>query len=163
MALINKLVERRLKCLIREFDINMKNFSFKSLMIEQNWLLLGEKIIPRDYITTKKNISHLCILIIHNIIWKNIINYELIERKWHCHMLYIDYKSSYTLSTKIYMSNSFLLKHTILPDMVHKNNQKIQNITINYLMLSDTIITEFLIHDLSNIIKMYMFNAILTI
>ena len=164
MALIMKLVEWRLESLIKEFDINMDNFSIGTQMREHKWLQLGEKIIPRDYVTTEKNIGRICILIIHNIIWKNIIKYDLIVNQWHSHMLYIDYKTCYALTTRnLYMTHTFLLKRMILPNMVRKNNQKIQNIIINYLMLIDPIITEFLIVDLSKIIKMYMLDAIIII
>ena len=163
MALIKKLVEWRLESLIREFDINMKNFSMSAPMREQNWSLLGEKIIPRDYITSEKNIGRICILIIHNIIWKNIVTYKFEGNEWHSHMLHINYTSNYTFVTyNVSMTRDYLLKNYIA-SRSYENNEKLENIIINYLMLINPIITEFLIVDLSNIIKMYMFDAILTI
>ena len=174
MALIEKLLEWRLDCLIREFDIDIENFYYATPTSEQNWLLLGEKIIPRDYITTGKNIGHICLLLIHNIIWKNIIKYELKENtgktEWHMHMLYNNVRTRDTLiDSGLTMNRNYLLGYHICRNCYCTNcrkctnKKKIENLIINYLMLIDPIIIEYLLADLSNIIKMYMIDAIITI
>lgn len=164
MALIKKLVKLRLESLIREFDINMENFNIGSAKTEQNWLALEEKIIPSNYVTIEKNSGRKCILIIHNIIWKNIIKYELIENKWHTHMLHSNYRSFGYIRTKfLSMNYDYLLKINSDKDTYNYNNNKLQNLIINYLMLINPIILKYLIIDLSNIIKMYMFDVIITI
>lgn len=168
---IIKIIKWRFYNFIREFGVDIKTFNFKAYDNYQqdynhrlkNWNILKQKLIIRGYATEKHN-ARSCYFIIKNIIWKNIINYKINTY----HYLHIPYNSYYF--ENFACENPFFNKRTIVnkyPDIgsiiINDNLKKIQSVLNNYLLLVEQIIIKYLITDLYDIAKIYMFDAIFII
>ena len=164
---LEKLLKWRLDNIIEQFDIEMDNFNWGvSYKVRKNaWKILNQKLVLSGYITLQDSELHGCYYVIKNIIWKNIINYELRDNTCYMHMLWNKYKKTYAIHTK----KQILLRATILnidtDNKIEskKNLKRLHSTMIHYLLLLNEIILHNLIHDLTNILNMYIFDVILVI
>ena len=168
MALIEKLVERRLDNFIKEFDIDMNCFSVTSTnnTIKINWHKLTQKLIEYGHVTNHSHTFN-CYYVIKNIVWKNILFYDITNEKIHLNM----YHNNYQIITPIFRYHMhtypFLSREDILNrnrdfySMLIDNCTKLQTKIINYIMLLDILVTEYMINDLAYIFKMYIFDVML--
>ena len=162
---IQLLLEWRTDNIIRDFDINMENFSptISNTEREKNWKMLKQKLISRGYIIIDKYAPHICYLIIKNIIWKNIIYYEIAQDNYCLCSLYnnCQYRLFYNNSHSAYFTREGLFRGD---DTKFLDNINIlEDIITKYLILLNDIITQYLIPDLSHITKSYMLDSILII
>ena len=107
-----------------------------------------------------------CTLIIKNIIWKNIISYEIIDDQQHIYMYHNEFRYIHLANRYIepHLSYDILLGTHMYYNHEKKNNFDIlQTKIINYMMLVDIIVRENMIYDLVCIFKMYMFDVILVL
>ena len=172
MSLIEKFVEIRLDNFIQQFDINIDNFSIHSFLdIRKNsWEILKRKLINHRYGSNEYDLID-CRLVIKNIIWKNIMFFEIIGELEHVRMYHIKYRdvkdvnrTSSPYLTYHFLLNKFLLNKTTNYIYAQKNNCCIlQAKIINYIMLVDILITENMIEDLIPMFKAYIFDVILVL
>ena len=164
---LEKLLEWRLENIIERFDINLENFHYRTLFqVRKNqWDILNQKLLSCGYITEEDNIFNSCYYVIKNIVWKNIINYVLIENKCHVHMLWNGYTIEYGRCEKYsYMVRDLILNINTRDRIKTKKNLNILYSTIiHYLLLLNEIVSHNLIVDLTNILNMYIFDVILVI
>ena len=82
MTLIEKLVEIRLNNFIKEYDIDINCFSTYTNNRKVSWEQLKQKFIKNNLVADDCDAFD-CYLIIKNIVWKNIISYDIINNKWY--------------------------------------------------------------------------------
>ena len=158
---IGILVRWRYAKFMSEFNINTFKFNHNDKR-KENWIRLKKQLISQNYVTDTDSFIH-CFMVINNIIWKNIINHSVssvgvYNYNWHLHMLYIDIEQ-----IKIhYFPEPYINKYMLLTNsQIIDNLCKMQNIIINYFLLINSIVTSHMISDLSEIIKMHMYNIML--
>ena len=164
MSLIEKLVKIRFDNFILEFDISISDLTIYNINIRKNnWDIVKQKLIKRGYVTKEVDAFD-CYLVIKNIIWKNITSYEIIDNQWHIYM----YHNAFTYINQIYHCLTPVLSYKIALGihssyyLKQKNNCDIlQTKIINYIMVLDTLVTQHMISDLVNMIKMYIFDVML--
>ena len=113
----------------------------------------------------EENIIPDCYYVIKNIIWKNIINYNIIDNKFHVYMLWTKkLQINYTTNIVPFLNRHIILNKNIsYTDKSNDNLDMLYSIIINYLLLLEPIILNYLIVDLSYVLKKYMFDVILMI
>ena len=162
---LEKLLEWRLAIIIERFGININNFAYDvPYKIRKNkWQILNQKLASCGYFTSQE--SNTCYYAIKNIVWKNIINYELTQSKCHVHMLWNKNKTEHDRCKKYgYIYTNLILNIGTYNECESRQNLNILYSTIiDYLLLLNEIISHNLIHDLTNILNMYMFDVILVI
>ena len=94
-------------------------------------------------------------------IWKNIINYEIVENKMRTYMLYNNYISEYRIT--IYPINYDALLNMYDGGTSLDNMFIMHNTIINYFLLLTGIVMSNLISDLLWITKLYVFDVMLII
>ena len=106
--------------------------------------------------------------VIKNIIWKNIINYEIKYYTYHhikclnTHMLYNNYrKTEADINYNVLSLDNELLLNLNDKLMLQDNLNIMQLRIINYITLIDKIVTDNLILDLIDTIKWYIFDVML--
>ena len=163
MSLISTLVEYRYDNFLREFNIDETKFNNSDTIRIENWSKLKQKITTHNYdISEQISDGLFCYLFIKKLVWKNIINYNLEHYKWEVSMLYNNNRTfSYFGTNCPYLDRSILLNKD--RRNVIDNNNKMQNLIINYLILIQIIGTNHLIIDLVTIIKSYMFDVMVII
>ena len=160
MSLIEKLVEIRLVNFIKEHDIDVNCYGRKI-----SWNLLKQKFI-KDKLVTMIDDEFDCYLVINNIIWKNIMVSNIVDNNWRSHMHHNNFQNVILMcrSTWPYLSYNILLnKHWLHYPMLKDNCTKLETKIINYMMLIDIIITEYMISDLVYMFKMYIFDVMLIV
>ena len=154
MSLIERLAKLRYDNFINEFDIDISKV---------NWQLLKQKFIKHKLMT--KHCGDLyCSLLIYNIIWKNIIVYQIRNEKCHIHMYYNNYQCTMPLSRVFCPSfpHGILIdKYWIIYPMLKENCTILQTKIINYMMLVDIIVAEHMISDLAYLLKICICDIIL--
>ena len=162
---LEKLLKWRLNNIIEQFNIDIYNFSLGSPYQKRKneWNILNQKLVSHGYITLEESNIYGCYYVIKNIVWKNIINYELTQNKCHMHMLWIKYNAIYPiLSTKGYLYHNIILNIDTNNSTESKQNlDKLYSTIIDYMLLLNRIIRHNLIIDLANILNMYIFDIIL--
>ena len=167
MSLIKKFVEIRLYNFLREFDIILAHFDFysRSDMRKNSWEILKQKLIKQNYATNENDLVD-CRVVIKNIIWKNIMSYEIIDDRCHIYMYY----NRYFYAWQVFSCNNPYLNYELLvnKDMEYTDELKnncfiLQTKIINYMMLLDILVTENMIYDLVPMFKAYIFNVILVL
>ena len=169
MSLIEKLVEIRLRIFMKEFDININSFGFYSLDSTRKilWEKLKQKFIKYNLVTNNHNAFD-CYLVINNIIWKNIMAHQIIDNKIYIYM-YHNFQNVSEIYHNKYEYNPVLLYDILLYKKFYeypeqKNNCIIlQTKIINYFMLLDALVTKYMISDLKNMFKRYIYDVILVL
>ena len=179
MNYIEILVKWRFDNLEKELNINFNSLLYidkiheraQQKKIQKNLLLL-------KYITSKRTKDQWYYysedvwyyVVIKNIIWKNIINYEIKYDAYfnntylHSHMLYNNFTIKESIITNsMFLHYKLLLNHIGQSTMSQNNLDIMQSKIITYLILIDQIITRNLIVDLVVRIQWYMFDLILMV
>ena len=156
---INLLVTYRLNNFIKKFDIEIDKFSYDTLLNNRKayWLQLKQKLILHKYVTTNSNFRS-CFVVILNIIWKNIINYEVSQCFYCYHMIHSGYMHGKWFSDLPCLYVNTLLNENIKVPL-KQNLDILQQTIINYLLLLDQIVTEHMLSDLLHITRIYMFDV----
>ena len=167
MNMIELFVKIRLDNFIRQFDINIKDFGADILLNIRinNWKILKEKLIQHRYASNKYDLCD-CFRVIKNIIWKNIMFYEIIDNQCHIYMYHNKYNDicGVFLSKSPHLSYDILLnKNNYYSDKLKDNCYILQTKIINYMMLLDILVTENMIEDLIPMFKAYIFDVILVV
>ena len=182
MALIEKLVEMRIDTFLKEFDIDISDFSVTNIIRKINWETLKRKFIKYNLVTLSlegqagvkaefsapadNHNAYDCYLVINNIIWKNIMTWLILDNKLYIHM----YHNSCQIVRLIcysyypYLSYDMLLKKNWCDydiGVLKGNCSKLQTKIINYIMLLDILVTEYMISDLVYMFKMYIYDVML--
>ena len=160
---IRLLIEYRVNSLIKEFDIKIELFTIWRSVCDRNivWEQLKQKLILHKFVTDDNDYLS-CLAAIKNIIWKNIISYEARESIYYFHMIHSEYKSCMPFDGTPSLYIDSLLNRN--PNKITNNNLAIlQQKIINNLLLLHQIIVKYLIVDLLNITKRYIFDAWLVI
>ena len=146
------LVEYRLNNFMVGFDFkDLHAFTYNPKCEE-----MKEKLISYGYtIDTHPYDLNFCLYAIKHMIWKNIINYEIVENKMRTHMLYNNYISEYRIT--IYPINYDALLN------MYDGGTSLDNTIINYFLLLTGIVMSNLISDLLWITKQYVFDVMLII
>ena len=148
------LVEYRLNNFMIDFDFKERNgFTYISRCKE-----MKQKLISYGYITDNLNY---CFAAIKHMIWKNIINYEIVENKMRVHMYYNNYISEYPIKIYYIYHDSLL---NINDDGRSLDNMDIMHdIIINFFLLVDNVVMSNLIPDILSIMKLYVFDVMLMV
>ena len=159
---IKLLVKYRLDNFIKKFDIKIEFFNFRITVSERkvSWLELKQKLILHKYVTTDSNFRS-CLVAIKNIIWKNIISYELSGCVYCYHMIHSGYKNIERLPDVPCLHIGTSLNKNFIKS--NNNLDILQQKIINNLLLLHQIIVKYLIVDLLHITKINMFDAWLII
>ena len=165
MALIEKLVKIRIDTFLKEFDIDISDLALTDNIRKINWETLKRKFIKYNLVTNNHN-AYDCYLVINNIIWKNIMTWLILDNKLYIHM----YHNSCQIIKLIcynyypYLSYDMLLKKNWCDydiGVLKDNCSKLQTKIINYIMLLDIFVTEYMISDLVYMFKMYIYDVML--
>ena len=161
------MLEIRFDNFIKEFDIDINRFSVYSTdnIRKMAWVLLKQKLLICKYITVEYNTLE-CIVAIKNIIWKNIMNHEIIDQSWHVYMYHNKFQhiqlQTLAPTSDFYLSYYILLnRHWHYNPRINDNCCKLQTKIINYIILVDIVVTENIIYDLAPIIRAYIFDVML--
>ena len=163
MSLIEKLVALRIAKIMREFDIIMTDYGIYSPleMRKIKWLAIKRKIFRQKYVNDcDMLIYYLDIKNIKNIIWKNIMSYDIINKHYHIYM----YHTAFSHIKPVFRSadDDILNGGHNSYNREKKNNCEIlQTKIINYMMLIDILVRDNMICDLSPIFKAHIFDVIL--
>ena len=164
---LEKLLRWRFYNIIEKLDINMDNFDYSALyQVRKNALkILNQKLISCGYVTLEESKLYGCYYIIKNIIWKNIISYELTQTKCYVHMLWNKNKTKHDRCGKYgYIVTNLIFNIDTYNSYESSKNLKILYATIiQYLLLLNKIISRYLLNDLTTILNMYIFDVILII
>ena len=172
MNLIRILVEYRLDNFIKEYDIEIDDFYYPSrdFINNKKWVILKQKMISHNHkYINNVNDELFCYVTIKNIIWKNIINHEIRQTSVYKvifnSFLYNYYHYESMTMFGISINRNLLLNKSskIIDTKLEDNLNKLQTLVINHIMFIDFIVKKFLISDLLNITKMYMFEALIII
>ena len=164
MALIEKLTKLRFDNFLKEFNIDI-DFN---IITKINWYELKQKIIEHGYGTNNYNFYD-CFFVIKNIVWKNIVTFDIIDKNLHVNMYHNNYKYISCIYYDFCDSYNSLFCHishckTFYENFKLKDNCIIlQRKIINYIILLDILVTKYLITDLVYSIKNYMFYVMLLI
>ena len=165
MTMIEKLVELRIDTFIKEFDININYFDFNAIgdIKKVSWEQLKQKFIKCNLVSNNSDVFD-CYCVIKNIIWKNIITYNIIDNKLYMYMNHYNFRAvreSNYLTIGCLSYNILLNKHDYFYPESKYNCTKLETKIINYMMLLDTLVTQYMISDLVYMFKMYIFDVIL--
>lgn len=161
---IYNLVKWRLYKLQKDLAIDFEKYI--GLTTNAEWRMIQKQLILRNYIidTCTDNFWN-CFVLIKNIIWHSIINYKISDGKFIVSMPYVNYSDSLLMifnNFNPHINHVSLLNQSSSLKTITKNNlDQLLVIIINYIILIDHIVTDHLIHDLFDIIKWHMFNAML--
>lgn len=160
MSLIEKLVEWRLDNFMNEMGIVLvKN---KYTLTKINIQEIRTKLILSGYM---KNASDSYYCAIKNIIWKNILNCNIVSYSgcFHdvdVHMLYNNYHEKYLNIDFNPIVRSQLLG---ISKTSKDNMDQLEKTIIHYLMLCNSIIEKYIISDLTTLANNYMYDVLLII
>ena len=165
---IEILVKWRIDNLERELNIDINKIGGFIDKISE-WKKIGTNLVFFKYITSNKSEDiWYYYAVMKNIIWKNIINYEIkyyTQYQIKClysHMLYNNYKKTMRIPNDIfYLPYESLLNKNDDLSLLQNNLHIMQLRIIKYLALINKIVTDKLILDLANTIKWYMLDLIL--
>ena len=164
MSLIEKLVAKRLDNFIKEYDIDINCFGINILNNRKvSWQQLKQKFIKDNLVADCCDACD-CYLIIKNNIWKNIITYNIINNEWH---IYRHHNNTHDTSPVFRQYCPYLSYDTLLNKISNTSVQSNDNCTkletkiINYIMLLNIIVRQYMISDLVDICKIYIFDVIL--
>lgn len=165
MSLIEKLIEIRFDIFIREFDITITDFDIHSNFIKRknSWDTLKQKFIKCGYVTNENNAVD-CYYIIKNIMWKNIMAFDVMGDQCCIYMYHNTLSTKYVNFTKIipcFSCETLLGRHNYFIHEQKNNCDILQTKIINYIMLLDILVTEHMISDLVRIFKEYIVDVIL--
>ena len=173
---IINIVKWRLSNLETELSVTLDKLRDDSL---DAWEKIQMQLVLRKYINalndyfTDMNADLDCInlwnsfIIINNIIWKNILKYEMRDVNIYIYMLYNNYENNYFVKYIIpdithatLLCESPPISPINLSINVHNNLDIMTSVIINYFMIIDNI-SDNLILDLAYMIKWYVFDIIL--
>lgn len=158
---IEKFIEYRLDKLCIEFDLKLgSNFYVQRTKWEKK---------KREFIELKYSMNYdmFDYIFFRNILWKNIITYELLVR---------NNKSNSCIATALYTQEKFsfdfyfygsthrqdlLNKHTCYRSIIKDNFNEMHKLIIKYYIFIDHIMIHNTITDISNIVKEYYYDLML--
>ena len=174
---IHKIIQWRLDIFIKEFNIKLEGFVILEEEISKINMRIRQQLLSSNYITAAEIKRHKLDyeyyrMVIKNIIWKNIINYEYISENKnfdHCtlvtHFLYCNHirkqKIGRTCYPKLLLTD--ILNESLFYDhyLTKTNLDHMLNLIINYFILISIISTNYIEFDISNLIKQYIYNIII--
>lgn len=167
MSLIERLVEIRLDNFIKEYDIDISCFGETSMYINRkvSWDLLKQKLIKHNVIIDDCN-EFDCYLVIENIIWKNIMVFNMVDNNCCTYMHHNNFQNKRLIyrNENPYLSYNILLnKNWIHYAKLKDNCSKLETKIINYMMLLDIIVMQYMSGILVDIFKIYIFDVILVL
>ena len=130
------MVELRIDTFIKEFDIQISNvdFSLGRNTKKINWETLKQKFIKCNLVINNCTLLD-CYLVIKNIVWKNIINYDVTDNKFTIYMYHNNFQD-----IRILAQNKSIYPFSILPNNfsyyyseTKDNCIKVQSKIINYI------------------------------
>ena len=166
--MIKKLVELRIDTFIKEFDIDINSFDLYSMYNTRKvkWEQIKQKFIKCNFLTNKCY-AYDCYLVINNIIWKNIMGHDIIDNKMYIRMYHNNFQSMPFVCYIFHEYYPILSYDRLLYKKVYRypelkdNCFVLETKIINYIMLLDILVTEYMISDLIYTLKMYIFNVML--
>lgn len=160
---IERLIEWRLYIFLKELGIDIKKAGYVQ------W-----EIIKRKLSTKNSYCDCEYYILLKNIIWHNIIRYEIVseptifyntlKHKTHVDLLYTNYKGTHIHSCYTFWNlhiKSVLNKQSnIASNIINDNFNKMQNLIVTYFMLSNIIMANTVI-DICNEIKKWIYYVML--